>query len=177
MKIAITGGTAGIGQALGNLYEQRGDEVLRLSRRTGHNIRVIPKTADAIESCDVFINNAQVGFAQTELLFEIVRRWNGTGKQIIVIGTMMTLAPISTPGMQEYYVQKSALDQAVQQIRQTRPGVMLTVVRPGDIATNENKTVPPSADVTVWASILVHTLEMAQANRLFIPEISLGPAQ
>ena len=71
MKIAITGGTAGIGQALGDLYEQQGHEVVRLSRRTGHNIRIIPRTADAIEPCDIFINNAQVGFAQTELLFEM----------------------------------------------------------------------------------------------------------
>jgi NADP-dependent 3-hydroxy acid dehydrogenase YdfG len=177
MKIAITGGTAGIGQALGNEYKSRGHEVISLSRRTGHNIRVIPKTANAIEPCDVFINNAQVGFAQTELLFEMVRRWKGSRKQIIVIGTMMTLSPISTmSNMEEYYVQKSALDQAVQQIRQTRPGVILTMVRPGDIATSENKTVPPSADVNVWANTLVHTLEMAQANGLFIPDISLGPA-
>jgi short-subunit dehydrogenase len=46
MKIAITGGTAGIGQALGNEYQSRGHTVLRLSRRTGYNIRVIPKIAD-----------------------------------------------------------------------------------------------------------------------------------
>ena len=71
MKIAITGGTSGIGQALSNQYEHRGHEVLRLSRRTGHNIRVIPKLADAIEPCDVFVNNAQAGYAQTELLFEM----------------------------------------------------------------------------------------------------------
>ena len=177
MKIAITGGTAGIGQALGNEYQSRGHEVLSLSRRTGHNIRIIPKIADAIEPCDVFVNNAQVGFAQTELLFEMSRRWHGTGKQIIVISTMMTLTPTpSIAGMEEYYVQKSALEQAVQQIRHTRPGISVTVVRPGDTATSEDKTVPPSADVQVWASTLVHILEMAQANGLRIPDISLGPA-
>ena len=88
MKIAITGGTAGIGQALGNEYEARGHEVLRISRRTGHNIRVTPKLADVIEPCDMFVNNAQVGFAQTELLFEMVRRWTGTRKQIIVVSTI-----------------------------------------------------------------------------------------
>jgi NADP-dependent 3-hydroxy acid dehydrogenase YdfG len=177
MKIAITGGTAGIGQALGNEYKSRGHEIISLSRRTGHNIRVIPKTADAIEPCDIFINNAQVGFAQTELLFEMTRRWQGTGKQIIIISTMMTLFPASSiAGMEDYYIQKSALEQAVQQIRQTRPGIALTVVRPGDIATSADKTVPPSADVEVWASMLVHTLDKAQANGLFIPDISLGPA-
>jgi len=178
MKIAITGGTAGIGQALGNEYTIRGHEVLSLSRRTGYNIRTIPKTADAIDPCDVFINNAQVGFSQTELLFEMSRRWKGTKKQIVVIGTMMTLLPTSSmANMEEYYVQKSALEQAVQQIRQTRPGIALTVVRPGDIATSADKTVPPSADVDNWAGTLVHILEMASANGLFIPDISLGPAK
>ena len=58
MKIAITGGTAGIGLALGNVYQSRGHEILQLSRRTGNNIRVIAKIADQIESCDMFINNA-----------------------------------------------------------------------------------------------------------------------
>ena len=95
MKIAITGGTAGIGQALGNAYESRGHEVVRLSRRTGHNIRVIPKIADAIEPCDLFVNNAQAGYAQTELLFEMAQRWAGTRKHIIVISTMMTQDPVS----------------------------------------------------------------------------------
>ena len=72
MKIAITGHTAGIGQALAKQYADRGHEIVGLSKREGHNIRVIPKIADLIEPCDVFINNAQAGYAQTELLFEIV---------------------------------------------------------------------------------------------------------
>lgn len=179
MKIAITGGTAGIGQALGNAYETRGHEVLRLSRRTGHNIRSIPKIADAIESCDVFVNNAQAGFAQTELLFEMAQRWTGTSKHIIVVSTMMTQEPVSgLPGldMDAYRIQKIALEEAVKQIRHRRLKVRLTIVRPGNIATSADKTVPPAADVATWASVLVTTLEMAQANNLAIPDISLGPA-
>jgi NADP-dependent 3-hydroxy acid dehydrogenase YdfG len=178
MKIAITGGTAGIGQALGNEYESRGHEVLRLSRRTGHNIRVIPKIANQIEPCDIFVNNAQAGFAQTELLFEMAQRWSGTDKHIIVISTMMTQEPISTlPGldMDAYRIQKVALEEAVKQIRHIHLGVRITLVRPGNIATSYDKTVPPAADVNVWAAVLVSTLEMAQANNLAIPDISLGP--
>jgi NADP-dependent 3-hydroxy acid dehydrogenase YdfG len=179
MKIAITGGTAGIGQALGNAYESRGHEVLRISRRTGHNIRVIPKIADVIEQCDMFINNAQVGYAQTELLFEIAQRWSGTGKQIMVISTMMTqdtVSVLSGLDMDAYRVQKVALEEAVKQLRHRRLGVKITIVRPGNIATSADKTVPPAADVDVWAGVLVSTLEMAQANGLTIPDISLGPA-
>ena len=69
MKIAITGHSAGIGQALAEAYV--GNDIVGLSRRNGYNIRSTPKVADQIEPCDMFINNAQVGYAQTELLFEI----------------------------------------------------------------------------------------------------------
>lgn len=178
MKIAITGGTAGIGQALGNEYESRGHEVVRLSRRTGHNIRSIPKIADAIESSDVFVNNAQAGFAQTELLFEMAQRWSKTGKHIIVISTMMTQDSVSVlPGiaMTEYRVQKVTLEHAVQQLRHAKLGIRFTIVRPGNIATSADKTVPPAADVNNWAGVLIHILDMAQDNNLDIPDISLGP--
>jgi len=171
MKIAITGGTAGIGQVLGDLYEQQGHEVVRLSRRTGYNIRIIPKTAAAIEPCDVFINNAQVGFAQTELLFEMSRRWQGTNKRIISIGTLMTLDPTCPmPGMSEYYVQKLALDAANRELRSQRLGIQFTLVRPGNIATSPDKTVPPARDAHEWGQFLFTLL-----NAEFIaPEINLG---
>ena len=178
MKIAITGGTAGIGQALGNEYQALGHEVLSLSRRTGHNIRVIPKIANLIEPCDMFINNAQAGYAQTELLFEMAQRWQGSKKQIVVISTMMTQLPVSPlPGldMDAYRVQKVSLEEAVRQINYRKTGVNITIVRPGNIATSVDKTVPPAADVGVWASTLVHILDMAQSNGLIVPEISLGP--
>lgn len=177
MKIAITGHSAGIGQALAKVYEQNGHEIIGLSRRNGYNIRSVPKVADAIEPCDVFVSNAQVGFAQTELLFEMVKRWKGTNKQIILISTIMCSFPVSQlPGfeMLEYYVQKSALEEAVRQIRQMRMGVRLTIVRPGDIATTPEKTVPPSADVDRWAKKLVDILDSA-GDEFSIPDVSLGP--
>jgi NADP-dependent 3-hydroxy acid dehydrogenase YdfG len=180
LKIAITGGTAGIGQALGNEYETRGHEVLRLSRRKGQNIRIIPKIVELVEPCDIFVNNAQVGYAQTELLFEMAQRWENTGKHIIVISTIMTQSPVSAlPGldMDAYRVQKVALEEAVKQIRYRRMGVTITLVRPGNIATSPDKTVPPAADVDIWASTLMHILDMAQANNLTIPDISLGPVR
>ena len=178
MKIAITGHSAGIGQALANEYTKQGKEIVGLSRRNGYNIRSTPKVADQIEPCDMFINNAQVGYAQTELLFEIAKRWTGTKKHIIVISTMMTQDPISVlPGldMVAYHQQKVALEEAVKQLRYQRLGINITIVRPGNIATSPDKTVPPAADTGNWARVLVATLNMAQANNLDIPDISLGP--
>lgn len=178
MKIAITGHTAGIGKSLATLYSAQGHDIIGLSRREGNNIRNIPKIADQIEPCDVFVNNAQAGYAQTELLFEMARRWSGTKKQIIVISTMMTQDPTcALPGldMDHYRIQKVALEQAVQQVRHRRLGISITIVRPGNIATSADKTVPPAADVDNWAKTLIAMLDLAKANNLRVPEISLGP--
>jgi len=178
MKIAITGHTAGIGQALAQAYSHDGHEIVGLSKREGNNIRNTPKICDQIESCDVFVNNAQAGYAQTELLFEMAQRWQGTKKHIIVVGTMMTQDPVSVlPGldMDHYRVQKVALEEAVRQIRHRRLGVKITVVRPGNIATSPDKIVPPAADVNNWARTLIALLDMAKNNDLTIPDISLGP--
>lgn len=175
MKIAITGHTAGIGQALAQQYRNRGHEIVGLSKREGHNIRNILKIAEHIEPCDVFINNAQAGFAQTELLFEMSRRWKGTRKHIISISTIMTEFPVSVlPNMTEYYCQKVTLESAIRQLKGEQLGIKFTIVRPGDIATSANKTVPPSADVNQWAETLVKIFELTDPN-LDISEISLGP--
>lgn len=177
MKIAITGHSAGIGRSLARCYTARGHEIVGLSRRDGYNIRNIPKIADLIEPCDMWINNAQAGFAQTELLFEMAARWQGTKKIIMVISTMMTQHPASPlPGldMDLYRVQKISLEEAVKQIRYRQLGVRTILVRPGNIATSANKTVPPAADVDRWAEALVSIFEIADPD-LSIPDISLGP--
>jgi hypothetical protein len=179
MKIAITGHSAGIGQALAKQYESRGHEIVGISRRDGYNIRVIPKIADMIEPCDMFVNNAQAGYAQTELLFEMAQRWQGTRKHIMIISTMMTQDPISPiPGldMDAYRIQKISLEEAVKQIRHQQLKIKLTLIRPGMVGTAPDRPVPPAADVDVWAGTLVQALEMADVNGLFIPDISLGPA-
>ena len=178
MKIAITGHTAGIGQALAEEYRLNGYDIVGLSRREGNNIRNTPKICDQIEPCDIFVNNAQAGYAQTELLFEMAQRWSGTGKQIIVISTMMTQSPVSSLtglDMDHYRLQKVTLEEAVRQIRHRRLGVKITVVRPGNIATSPDKTVPPAAATDNWAKVLTSIFRLADANNLMVPDISLGP--
>lgn len=177
MKIAITGHTAGIGQALAQQYLTLGHDIVGLSKREGNNIRNIPKICDQIEPCDMFVNNAQAGYAQTELLFEMTQRWSGTQKHIVIISTQMTQYPVSVlPGldMDQYRIQKVALEEAVSQLRNRNTGVRFTIVRPGDIATSADKTVPPSADVNIWAQTLIALFELAEKNNLCIPDISLG---
>jgi NAD(P)-dependent dehydrogenase (short-subunit alcohol dehydrogenase family) len=152
MKIAITGGTAGIGQALAKIYQEQGHEVIALSRRNGYNIRSLPKVASSIESCDMFINNAQVGYAQTELLFEVWKRWRGQQKYIINVGTQMTdmLLPPKEE-WDEYIIQKKALDLATQLLEQRSEWPRLLLVRPGRVATQPGQAPPDYMDADEYA--------------------------
>lgn len=175
MKIAITGGTAGIGQAIGDIYEAQGHEVLRLSRRTGHNIRSVPKVAEVIAPCDMFISNAQAGFAQTELLFDVWKRWQGQKKHIVVISTMMTMHPASIlPDMDEYYIQKKTLEDSCAQLRHKNYWPKITIVRPSAVATQPGQQSPrPCADPVEWATLMVKCLELGGEN-LELSDFSIG---
>ena len=177
MKIAITGHTAGIGKALAEIYAAKGHDIVGLSRRNGYNIRSIPKLLTIIEPCDIFINNAQVGFAQTELLFAVYDTWQGKeGKKIINISTMLTSSPISSlPGlkMTEYYIQKQTLEQSISQLRHLKNWPKLCLVKPGGVATQPGQTDPmPYANVDEWANQLVTILDAGP--NLEVSEISLG---
>ena len=152
MKIAITGGTAGIGQALAKIFEANGHEVLALSRRNGHNIRSLPKVAGVIEPCDMFINNAQVGFAQTELLFDVWHRWEGQTKTIVNISTQMTDMMIPPKReWDEYLVQKKALEIAEELLTERNIWPRQIMIRPGSIATQPGQEPPLYKDVDEYA--------------------------
>lgn len=174
MQVAITGHSAGIGQALSKIFSAKGHTIVGLSRSNGYNIRSLPKVAAVIEPCDIFINNAQVGYAQTELLYEIHRRWVGLHKHIIVISTQMTqnfTAPNSE--WDEYWLQKITLETAAKQLMTKELWPCITIVKPGAIATQPEQSQPDYADVNEWASKLVHCLEIVGPN-LRINEIALG---
>lgn len=152
MKIAITGHSAGIGQALANIYSEQGHEIIGLSRRNGYNIRSLPKVATMIEPCDMFINNAQVGYAQTELLFEVWRRWQGQQKYIVNVSTQMTdmLLPPKEE-WDEYIIQKKALELANQLLENRNLWPRLLLVRPSGIATQPGQAPPEYMDVDEYA--------------------------
>ena len=186
MKIAITGHTAGIGQALARSLSQRGHEILGLSKRDGHNIRVIPKIAAQIESCDMFINNAQAGYAQTELLYAIWELWRGQpDKHIWCIGTMMTQYPVdpvvpdqSEISMSAYRTQKLALEQAITQLRWKNYWPSITLIRPGAVATQPGQVSGhPYCDVDAWADTIVAAIVSADEQNMVFQELSLGHTQ
>ena len=179
MKIAITGHTHGIGKAFAEQLAERGHSIVGISRRDGKNIRRVPHTASLIEPCDLFINNAQSQYAQTELLYEIWRRWQGQEKYIWNISTMMTDQPVnSTPDnqddltMSQYRNQKLALEEASKQLKYKNNWPQISIIKPGGVATQEQWDNTNKADVNLWVKSVIDTF--AHNDNIFISEISIG---
>ena len=179
MKIAITGHTAGIGQAFTKILESRGHKIIGISRRTGENIRRVEHTANLIESCDMFINNAQTQYAQTELLYAVWQRWQGQEKYIWNISTQMTEQPINgTPDgqndltMSQYRNQKLALEEASRQLKFKNRWPEISIIRPGGIATQETFDNTNKANVDLWAGSIVDIFALNE--NIDISEISVG---
>jgi hypothetical protein len=179
MKIAITGHTAGIGKAFAEQLTERGHSIVGISRREGENIRRVPHTASLIESCELFINNAQTGYAQTELLYEIWSRWQGQQKYIWNISTMMTESPINSQPdgqddltMSQYRNQKLALEEASKQLRFKNSWPQISIIRPGGVATQDQYDNSNKANVNLWVKSIVDTF--SHNDNISISEISVG---
>lgn len=180
MKIAITGHTAGIGQAFAKILELRGHEIVGISRRTGENIRRTEHVANLISPCDLFINNAQTQYAQTELLYVVWRRWRGTpNKYIWNISTQMTEQPVNgTPDGQDdvemsaYRNQKIALEEASRQLRFKDNWPSISIIRPGGVNTQTQFHNVNKADVDQWAQSIIDIF--SHNKNTTISEISVG---
>jgi hypothetical protein len=180
MKIAITGHTAGIGRAFTKILESRGHEIIGISRRLGENIRRIEHTANLIQPCDMFINNAQTQYAQTELLYAVWGRWQGKEQKYIWnISTQMTERPInSRPNnqddliMSQYRNQKIALEEASRQLKFKNDWPFISIIRPGGVATHKQLDDIDRADADAWAKSIIDIFSYDKNTS--ISEISVG---
>jgi nucleoside-diphosphate-sugar epimerase len=160
MKIAITGHSAGIGKALADLLEKRGHEIVGLSKRYGHNIHNIPKIAHLIEPCDIFINNAQSHFAQTDLLFAVWRLWRGQDKKIFNISTEMVSMDVPPrEDWDEYLIQKKALEETNRLLSMRSKLPKLSIIRPGAVATHPGQQPPDYQDVNEYVNSIVDEID------------------
>ena len=148
MKIAITGHKRGIGQALAKRLTEEGHDIIGISRSDGENIRRTAHTASLIEPCDIFINNAQVGYAQTELLFEVWHRWCTTkDKEIWNISTQLCeddrdydIRGLTMRESMQYRNQKMSLELAHRQLEARGGDIRMRLIRPGSVATWEHSS-------------------------------------
>ena len=179
MKIAITGHTAGIGKAFAEQLSRLGHSIIGISRREGENIRRTAHTASIIEPCDMLINNAQAGYAQTELLYEVWSRWQGKERYIWNISTAMTEEPTnSRPDgqddiiMSQYRNQKLALEEASRQLKFKNNWPQISIIRPGGVATQAQFDNSKKANVNIWAKSVIDIF--SHNDNISISEISVG---
>lgn len=173
MKIAITGHTNGIGKAFAEALLDRGHETVGISRSGGENIRRIAHTVKLIEPCDLFINNAQSYFAQTEILYELWKKWQGQTKWIWNISTQMTESPVDTKtehneiDISLYRIQKISLEEASRQLQHKNSLPKITIIRPGKVKDNEAGASNPKE----WVENVVDII--ANRHDFHVTELSL----
>lgn len=144
MKIAITGHRRGIGKAFATQLQEKGHDIVGISRSDGENIRRTAHTASLIESCDLLINNAISMYAQTELLFEVWHRWEHSDQVHhiwnISTGLCESDVDIHINGLtmresMQYRNQKMALELAHQQLNARPSNIKMTLIRPPGVRT------------------------------------------
>lgn len=84
MKCVITGHTTGLGKAMYDAFKAAEWEVIGVSRQTGYDLTTdVDRVVELVNGADLFINNANVGRAQLNLL-------NAVNKDIkqIVLGSV-----------------------------------------------------------------------------------------
>jgi len=131
MKVAITGHTRGLGAELWNRFDEK-DTLIGFSKSTGHDISY-PQTQNTIVcdafDCDVFINNAYSGFAQTDLLVKLTDAWKHIpGKFIVNVGSLASYH--DKRRMHPYSIHKIALDKQAEQIQANFPWPKIINFRP-----------------------------------------------
>jgi len=179
MKIAITGHKQGIGKEFTKQLSARGHDIVGISRSDGDNIRRTLHTASLIEPCDMLINNAQSAYAQTELLYEVWQRWRNKKKYIWNISSMMTESPVNeVPDdhddmiMTQYYSQKTTLEHASRQLRYKASWPMISIIKPGGVATQVNMNNSEKMETHLWVKSVLEIF--ANNDHIKIPEITVG---
>lgn len=119
LKIAMTGYSGPLATRLRHLFEREGLACKCFSRTTGYDLSSVKDLERAIEDssdCDVFLNSAQIGFIQTDLLFQWFERYKNSSKTIISIGSRTSIYSNSSRRPFSYGVQKTALRTASEQL-------------------------------------------------------------
>ena len=147
MKIAITGSTGIVGQALVRQCVKLGYEVLPFSRANGYDITIFPamgKLISEAKDCDIFVNNAYSNsFHQVDLLYRLYDAWKTKEKTIINISsTASGYYEHDEPWM--YATHKSALDDACRRMQSehNKHPIKIINIKPYYIG-NDSFAIPP----------------------------------
>lgn len=177
-KVAITGHTGGIGGGLLDALVSRGFEVIGFSLENGYDISEkasITRIINEAEDCGLFVNCAQHGFAQTEILYGLAKRWrkNPIGRAILNISS--TSGDGNYNFLHSYAVEKASLDKAAYQVWAALPDLRVMTIRPGIVDTRMSRKyqgtklpVQRVVDAAMWM--------LDQPNDTLVRELAIMPA-
>jgi len=169
MKIAITGHTRGIGQALFKYFESY--SVIGFSRSNGYNISNPADRNNILEQLtdvDIFVNNAYNNFddSQLTLLTSVYNLWQNTDKIIVNISSRYTT------GSEKYCKDKEQQDIFCKSKEFTLPHIIN--LKPGLVDTSRVKhlegkrlsvnEVVSVLDFALNSSYKIHTITFGQTN-------------
>lgn len=136
-KVGITGATSGIGLEITQFLASEGYEIRNFSRTTGFDLahpETIARIVDQSDDCEIFINNAHVGWSQVDLLNALFKRWKDQDKMILNMGS--NSADGNKNFQHPYAVQKAALDKTCDQLNQISSAKCRVInIRPGWVRT------------------------------------------
>lgn len=172
MKVAITGHTSGIGKALTNVFL----DSVGFSRKNGydlHNRFIREKMYNEISDCDVFINNADLGWNQSVLLYELWEKWKDKDKLIVNIGS--DAADYNQSIARPYNIQKRALQDACLQLQQASQPCKVVLVKPGYVDTPRVQHITATKmDPKELAPYIKELVELRNST-FWIPVVTLYP--
>lgn len=137
MKIAITGHTSGLGEAIYDHFAPF-HEVIGLSRSTGFDLSGdVQKAVDVIKTCDIFFNNAHLGTLQAKLLLQLFKHL-----PIVTSGSMAA----DYPTRNQYCANKMVIEKTFKGCRVNTPHPML-LLKMGYLENHPDKNPIPYTQV------------------------------
>ena len=172
MKVAITGHTSGIGRALSTVFQDN----VGFSKKNGydlHNRIIREKMYNEIADCDVFINNADLGWNQSVLLYELWEKWKDKDKLIINIGS--DAADYNQTVARPYNIQKRSLQDACLQLQQASQPCKVVLVKPGYVDTPRVQHITATKMDPKELALYIRELVELRYFTFWIPVVTLYP--
>lgn len=175
MKIGITGHTSGIGKALHDIFPA----ALVFSRSNGYDI-TLKSSRDEILSkvldCDVFINNANSGFAQQYLLYELWEQWKNKDKLIVNMSSRAADFAHNKEFLNyPYAIEKQALESACRYMMHCMKPCKVMCIKPGYVDTPPVRHVrEPKIDPAELADYIKSLIE-SRYSSFWVPIITITP--
>lgn len=172
MRVAITGHTSGLGKALSCVFS----DFVGFSRKNGYDLRNYAereKMYNEITECDVFINNANLGWNQSILLYELWEKWKDKNKIIVNIGS--DAADYSQTVARPYNIQKRSLQDACLQLQQAFQPCKVMLIKPGYIDTPSVQHIMATKMDPEELALYIRGLVELKNSTFWIPIVTLYP--